>query len=61
MPYERKTEDNFDVEQYTPEGWECVTGATNRKEARQFMKEYKENQPEYSYRIRKYRTKKESK
>jgi len=33
-------------------GWEEVTAEDNRSEARQRLKEYRENEPQYSHRMR---------
>lgn len=57
MAYTRKTVDVFDIEQYTGRqyGWEVVTSEENRREARERIKEYRANQPEYPVRIRKHR------
>lgn len=54
MSYTRKTKDEFHVQQYTgPEHkWESVCADETRKEARQTLKEYRENQPEYPARIK---------
>ena len=55
MPYVRKTRDEFRIEQHTAEGWEEATAENTRKEAKQRLKEYRENQPEYPARMRKVR------
>ena len=60
MAYVRKTIDEYEVLQHTPEGWECVTAAETYKEARQYLKDYRENQPEYDYKIIKKRVRKET-
>ena len=54
MAYKRKTRDTWEVQQYTGRqyGWECATGAETYREARQYAKEYRDNQPEYPVRIR---------
>lgn len=57
--YIRKTRDYFAVEQYTgPQcGWEEVTAEDERREARDRVREYRENQPEYPVRWRRRREK----
>jgi hypothetical protein len=55
MTYQRKTRDVFDVEGFYAAGWECVTGAETRKEAREYLKDYRQNEPDTAFRIRKYR------
>jgi hypothetical protein len=59
MVRQRKTEDEYEVQQYTgPQyGWEMVTTETTRKEALARLKEYRENQPEYPARMVKKRVK----
>lgn len=54
MAYVRKTKDVFAVQQYTgtQHGWEDVCTEDTRKEAKQRLKEYRENQPEYPTRIK---------
>lgn len=59
MTYVRKTEDEYEIQQYVPGGWECVTTETTVREALERRKEYRENQPEYAVRIVKRRVKKE--
>lgn len=59
MPYVRKTEDEYDIEQHTACGWEIVHCETTSRAARQSIKEYRANQPG-SYRIRKHRVRKEA-
>jgi len=50
MAYVRKTADEFAIMQYTRIGWEVVTTGTSRKEARELLREYQDNQPG-AYRI----------
>ena len=57
MPYKRKTEDEFDIEQFCYGSWEVVNTETTREDARRSLREYRENQPEYPARIRKHRVK----
>lgn len=39
------------------DGWECVCSEDTRKEIKQRENEYRENMPEYPYRIRRVRIK----
>lgn len=55
MAYERKTRDEFDIEQLFPDGWEVVTCEETYAAAREQAKCYRENQPEYRVRITKRR------
>lgn len=57
MPYERKTRDVYAIEQYTGPlyGWEEVCCEETYRDARKTKAEYRDNQPEYPVRIRKYR------
>jgi len=59
MARQRKTYDEYEVQQYTgPQyKWERVCTELNLKEARERRKEYRENQPEYQVRIVKKRVK----
>lgn len=50
--YQRKTRDEFDVEQKTCQGWEVVCTEDTRREAIECVKEYRMNQPEYPVRYR---------
>lgn len=54
MAYVRKTRDYWSIQQYTggQYGWEEVCAAETWKEAKQTVREYRENQPEYPARIR---------
>lgn len=53
MSYQRKTVDEYIVQgKYGDRyGWEDVTAEETRKEARTRLKEYRENEPEYSHRM----------
>jgi hypothetical protein len=51
----RKTELEIDIETRTPEGWEVATCEANWKDARQALREYRENEPQYSHRARAHR------
>ena len=57
MTYQRKTRDVYDVEGNYGygDGWEAVTAEDNRKEARERLKEYRENEPGTPFRIKKHR------
>jgi hypothetical protein len=55
MAYIRKTRDEFDIEQQTTEGWEVVSSEPTRRLARQAVREYRENQPEFPVRVVKHR------
>lgn len=45
MAYIRKTEDEFQIHGQYAYGWEEVTCESSWKEARQRLKEYRENEP----------------
>ncbi len=55
--YTRKTRDEYEVQGYYGQqyGWECVTGAENRREAQEHRREYRENEPGTAFRIKKMR------
>ena len=56
MAYIRKTEDEHEIQSYTPRyGWELATTETSRKDAREQLKCYRENEPGVSHRIIKKR------
>ncbi len=59
MAYQRKTHDEWDIEAYTGSqyGWEVVNTETTRQDARRSIKEYRDNQPEYAYRLKYHRVK----
>lgn len=59
MAYVRKTKDYWSIRQFTSLGWEEVSAADTYAEARQLLKEYRENQPEYPVRLRLCREPKE--
>lgn len=44
--------ESWDVQQRTAQGWETVTSETTYKEARDRQREYRENQPEFTVRIK---------
>ena len=52
MVYTRKTKDEFNILGfYYSYGWECVTSEDTRKEARERLKEYRENEPNTSFKL----------
>jgi len=53
--YQRKTRDEFVIEQFTAWGWELATTETSWRDARRCVREYRANQPEYPVRWRKVR------
>lgn len=57
--YIRKTIDEFQILCNYGYGWECVTTEETYKKALITLKEYRENDPNYMYRIKKVRVKKE--
>ena len=50
MAYQRKTRDEFQVHGYY-QGWEEVTCADNRKEARGYLKDYRDNEPGTAFKL----------
>lgn len=59
MAYQRKTEDEFQIHQFLDGQWEEVSCCSTRKDAKEEIKEYRANQPEYPVKIKKVRVKKE--
>lgn len=60
MTYQRKTRDEFLIlTNYGPYGWEESTSEESFIEARKRLKEYRENMPEFSHKIKKIRVKKD--
>jgi hypothetical protein len=57
MAYKRKTTDEWQIQQHTGYGWEDVCAEDTWKEAKDRLKEYRENQPEYPVRAIKKRVK----
>lgn len=49
--YKRKTVDEFQIQGKYSHGWECVVFESTRKEARERLKEYRENEPATSFRL----------
>lgn len=60
MAYVRKTVDSFEIQGYysSQYGWEAVTTEESRKEAKERLKEYRENENTVSFRMVKKRVKK---
>lgn len=57
MAYQRKTEDEWDIQGHYPDGWETVTTETTWKEARTNVKIYRQEEPETAFRVVKHRVK----
>lgn len=59
MPYIRKTKDEYVVvgNYGYGDGWEDLTSEDNRTDAKQRLKEYRENEPQYDHRLIKRRVK----
>lgn len=56
MPYIRKTKDEYEIQvNYGQYGFECVTTEETFKEAKERLKEYRENEPGYPAKIVKKR------
>ena len=51
MTYKRKTQDEFQIWGVYGQGFEELTAESTRKAANERLKEYRENQPEGSYKI----------
>jgi hypothetical protein len=49
--YKRKTTDEYAIQGNYGQGFEDVTTETTRKEAKERLKEYRENEPQYSHRL----------
>ena len=60
MAYERKTIDTWELQLNYGYGWEYTLTEYTRKEARERLKEYRENQPQYPARLVKKRVRKEA-
>ena len=59
MAYVRKTHDEWTIEGNYGYGWDVLTTETTRTAAREMLKTYRENEPQYSHRIKKHRVKNE--
>jgi hypothetical protein len=55
MTYTRKTRDEWTIYGNYGNGWEEVTTETSHSEARERLKEYRDNEPEYPHKIVKHR------
>lgn len=55
--YKRKTHDEYDIEGNYGQGWEVVTTEETYREAREQLRCYRENEPQYSHRIKCHRIK----
>ena len=52
-----KSEFEFEIQGfYSPYGWECLTTETDRHEARERLKEYNQNEPNISHRIKRVKS-----
>lgn len=49
--YERKTKDEYQVHGYYTHGWEEVTAEDTRAEAKERLKEYRENEPGTAFKL----------
>lgn len=52
MTYTRKTHIEWDVQSNYGYGWEDVTTEETYREARERLREYRENEPQYPHRLR---------
>jgi DNA polymerase IIIc chi subunit len=57
MNYQRKTIDEFEIQGLYSGQWESVTSEDSRKEARERLKEYRENERGTAFRLVKKRVK----
>ena len=57
MSYQRKTEDEYEIQGSYTCGWEMVTTETNRKDAKSQIEAYRVNEPGVPFRIVKKRVK----
>jgi len=55
--YKRKTVDEYEIQGNYGQGFECVTTEETRAAAKEQLKTYRENEPQYSHRIVKKRVK----
>jgi hypothetical protein len=51
MAYIRKTQDEYQLLANYGQGWEVETTEETRKEIKERLKEYRDNAPQYSYKI----------
>ena len=59
MAYQRKTRDEWHTQGDYGLGWETVTIDSTYAEAKQMLRDYRENEPQYLHRIIKKRVRKE--
>ena len=57
MPYQRKTQDEYEILGLYSGQWEVVTTEDTRKEARERLKEYRENERGTAFTLKKRRVK----
>ena len=55
MAYKRLTRDEYTIQGNYGQGWEDVTAEDTRPEAKNRLKEYRENEPQYAHRLIKRR------
>ena len=55
MAYIRKTKDEYQILGDYGYGWECLFAEETLKEAKQMLKDYNENEPQYAHKIKKVR------
>lgn len=55
MSYKRKTEDEYQIHGLYAHGWEEVTCESTRKEAKERLKEYRENETGTAFKMLKRR------
>ena len=51
MAYKRLTQDEYIIQGDYGQGWEDVTAESTRKECKERLKEYRQNEPMYSHRM----------
>ena len=57
MAYKRVTRDEYEVQGWYADCWECLCTEDTLKEARERLREYNLNEPKYPHRIKKKRVK----
>lgn len=60
MPYVRKTRDEYQIVGHYAHGWEEVTVEDTHKEARERLKEYRENERGTAFKMVRRRVRKEA-
>jgi hypothetical protein len=53
--YKRKTQDEYTIQGNYGQGYEDVTSEDTYKEAKTRLKEYRDNEPQYSHRLIRHR------